>query len=247
MDDFFKTGDEGFAHAQKVQEEAQRRFGTQRFWLKAGESAKVTFLDTVGTYFSEHELQLNGKWGNHFTCRSGFSECPLCDAGYKSTYVCAYTIIDHSSYTTKKGDVLKNQKKLLVLRPTVINKLARRRESCGGDLTYCVFSFARDKKEECRTGEDIQFVKRLKVSDVLKFKPKDSKMTDEEWLKPFNYRELFAPKSIEELRRLAGMPAPVGSSEHADAVLGEEAEGNTDGFLVEGSELASEDNLEDLL
>jgi hypothetical protein len=242
-DAVFKTGEAGYQQAQQIQEEQARRFNTQRFWLKPGESAKVTFLDSIGTYFSEHELQLNGKWGNYFTCRHDFSECPLCDAGYKFTYVCAYSIIDHSSYTTKKGDILKDQKKLLILRPTLINKLARRREGCGGDLTYCVFSFARDKKEECRTGEDIQFLKRITPKALLTRKPKDSKESDEEWLKPFDYRKLFAPKSIEELRRLIGQAPPVGSSEQAAGAL---EDAPTD-YLVQGSESASETSIDDLL
>jgi hypothetical protein len=243
----FKTGEEGYAHAQQLQAENKLRFSAQRFWLMPGKSAKVTFLDSVGIYFHEHELQVNGRWGNYFTCRKDFSECPLCDAGHRPTYVAAYSVIDHSEYTTKKGDVLKNQKKLLVLRPTVMNKLARRRaDQKDGDLTYYMFSFARDKKEECRTGEDIQLVKRITPKALLSIKPKDANITDEEWLKPFDYRKLFAPRSVEELRRLIGQAPPVGSYEQSSNAFGESTDAVGE-FLVEGSESAAEGSLDDLL
>jgi hypothetical protein len=157
-----------------------------------------------------------------------------------------YTIIDHNKYETKAGDIIEHQKKLLVVRPTVINKLARRRESVGGDFTYCVFTFARDKKEECRTGEDIEFVKRFSAASVLKFKPKDGKLTDDEWLKPFNYREIFAPRSVVELRRLVGQAPPVGSYEQSAGAL-DDVDNEPADYAVVGSESASESSIDDLL
>jgi hypothetical protein len=37
-----------------------------------------------------------------------------------------------------------------------------------------------------------------------------------EWIKPFNYMELFAPKKAEQLRRILGrVPDPIGSGESA--------------------------------
>jgi hypothetical protein len=123
--------------------------------------------------------------------------------------VCAYTIIDHSKYVNKAGIEVTSQKRLLVVKPSVMNKLARRREQCEGDLTYAVFEFARDSKDECSTGEDITFRKRLSTQEILQFKP-DS-ISDEEWLKPFDYLKLFAPKPIEALRQIAGQAPPVGA------------------------------------
>ena len=210
---WYQSGNEGYETAQRKQQEAQQAYGPMRFWLKAGSSAKVTFLDTEGFYFSEHNLQRNGKWGNYYTCLKDFSECPLCEAGDRSGYVCAYTIIDHSEYqSTKTGRIIKNQKKLLVVRPQVMNKLARRKESLDGNLQYGLFLFSRDSQQECSTGEDIEFIKRLSKDDILKFKPRDGNVTDEEFLSPFNYMELFQPKSVDELRQIAGQTPPVGAS-----------------------------------
>ncbi len=208
---WYQTGKEGFETAQRKIEEAKSQYGPMRFWLKQGGSAKVTFLDSEGFYFQEHNLKINGKWGNYFTCLKDFSECPLCESGDRSGYMCAYTIIDHSKYETKQGKVIQNQKKLLVVRPQVMNKLARRREALEGNLQFGVFRFSRDGAQECSTGEDIEFVKRLSKADVLKFKPAGGTMSDEEWLAPFDYMTLFAPKSVDELRKISGQAAPVGS------------------------------------
>lgn len=238
---WYSKGDDGFNKAQQIQEEAQSQYGPMRFWLKPQSSAKITFLDTEGFYFNEHNLKINGKWGNYYTCTKDFSECPLCDSGDRSGYVCAYTVIDHSEYITKSGKTIKNQKKLLVVRPSVMNKLARRREALDGNLTHHVFLFTRDKKEECSTGEDIEHIKLLSKADVLKFKPADSKMSDEEFLAPFDYMKLFAPKSVEELRRISGQTAPVGADSYA---CPSESSG---GPLARGAEQIDEASIDDLL
>jgi len=235
---WYRSGSDGYEHAKKIQEEQQAAYGPTRFWLKPGNSAKLTFLDTEGFYFHEHNLQISGKWGNHYTCLRDFSECPLCDSGDRSGYVCAYTVIDHSEYETKSGKKIKNQKRLLVVKPAVMNKLARRRESLEGDMTYGLFLFSRDGAQECSTGEDIEFLKRLSKADVLKFKPSDSKLTDAEWLSPFDYMELFKPKSVDELRRVVGQAPPVGSDAYA-------SDGGA--AIPRGATPADETSIDDLL
>jgi hypothetical protein len=216
MSDWYQTGNEGLETAKRIQEEQAAGYGPMRFFLKPGNSAKVTFLDTEGFYFNEHNLFINNRWGNFYTCLRDFSECPMCDAGFKPGYVCAYTILDHSKYEGKNG-IIQHRKKLLVVRPSVMNKLARRRETLEGNLTLAVLRFTRDSKDECNTGEDIEFAKRLSREDVLKFKPSDSKESDEEFLKPYDYMTLFAPKPVEELRRVSGQSAPVGAEDYGSS------------------------------
>jgi hypothetical protein len=214
--EWYKTGSAGYEDAKRVQEERAAQYASFRFFLKPGKMAKVTFLDTEGFYFQEHSLQLGPKRWENFTCRADFSECPICESGHRPAYACAYTVIDHSEYEKSDGGVVKNQKKLLVIRTKVMDKLARKRarEDVGGDLRYCVFQFARDAKQECSTGEDIEFIKRLRPEEVARFRPGDSKESVEEFLKPFDYMTIFAPKSVEELRKLVGQAAPVGSDSY---------------------------------
>ena len=73
---------------------------------------------------------------------------------------------------------------------------------------------------------------------MLKFKPKDANISDEELLAPFDYMKIFAPKSVDELRRIAGQAAPVGSDSY----------GSSSGApLARGAEPASEESIDDLL
>lgn len=242
-----KTGDAGYEQAKQYQEEQKSKYGPSRFFLKPGKSAKLTFLDSGGFYNMEHSLKINGKWGHFFTCRAEFSECPLCESpslNSKPSYVCAYTVIDHTGYTDKDGKEHKNVKRLLVVKPRVMDKLARRKQSMEGDLTLGCFEVSRDSADECSTGEDFSFLKRLTVEELTKVMPQGlknpdgSSMTAEQWLQPFDYMKLFAPKSVEELRSIAGTGAPMGAGSTSASDIGRPS-GRAD--------TVSEQSIEDLL
>ncbi len=207
---WFLKGDEALKRLKELEEERSQGYGPSRFFLKPKTGTKITFLDSEGFAFLEHHMKVDGRWGNFFTCLRDFSECPLCETGDRSYFVMAWTIIDHSKYISERtGREYRNTKKLFVAKSAVVNKLVRRREAAGGDLTGCVFEIHRDKKEECATGEDIEFVKRLSAEELMKLAPEG--VDPAEWIKPFNYAELFRPKSVEELRRIAGTSEPIGS------------------------------------
>jgi len=213
---WFQTGKDGEAKAEDVQKAIQAGSAAKRrFFLTEGNEAKVTFLDSTGFWLYEHNLRLNGKWFNYFTCLQELDNCPMCDAGQRASYVCVYTVIDHSKYESKKtpGKIITNQKKLMVMKKGAHDKLKDRRDNqCEGDITNCVFRMKRYKREECSTGEDIMFIKRLDPTILAKLIPADVPAEErEDYLKPFNYMELFKPKSAEELRRVVGGAAPVGA------------------------------------
>ena len=48
-------------------------------------------------------------------------------------------------------------------------------------------------------------------------------MSDEEWLAPFDYMTLFAPKSVEELRKISGQNPPVGADDYKGASIPKDA------------------------
>ena len=239
--EWFKRGKEGEERAEQISQE-QAKGTSARFWLKPDNSTKMTLLDTDGFYFHEHNLFLQGRWNNFFTCLQDFDNCPLCEAGHKSYYACAFTIIDHSEYESKaQGKRVKNQRKLLVMKKRALEKLKRRRDSSklGGDLSYAVFEVARNSSDEANTGEDFDFLKRLDKKTLGKLAPKELKTKEEiaEWMKPFSYMELFEPKPAEVLQRIAGTSAPVGSD--ADSSRGRTTE--------EATVSASDDDLEKYL
>lgn len=59
--------------------------------------------------------------------------------------------------------------------------------------------------------DDYEFLKRATLEEIRELCPENEKI--EEWTKPFNYMELFAPKSAADLRKVVGAAAPVGAKD----------------------------------
>jgi len=82
--------------------------------------------------------------------------CPLCDNGNQPSYVVLFTIIDHSTYTLKKGKnagkVITNHKKIVAFKTTARSKILKRKERLEGDLTYANFEVTRYNSQENNTG-----------------------------------------------------------------------------------------------
>ena len=231
---WFQQGAEGAQRANEDEEDRQRKSGAYRLWLPAGGSTNITFLDTEGFFFREHNFFANGSWQNWETCIQdiGEEDCPFCEAGVKYYYECVFTIIDHAEYVSKKTQKLvKDTKKLLVLRSTARKKVLRKKEAQGGDLTFCQFSVNRDTAQECSTGEDFEFIKRATREEVLRYAPTEymgRAIAADEWIKPFDYVALFQPKKAEQLRRMLGrvsQPADGGGNQPA---LGSRTEASQD-------------------
>ena len=230
---WFKTGGEGAAEGKKVDADAERRrqeardenviIKKRRLWLPPDSSIHFTFLDSIGWFIREHNLYIGGSYLHWETCLSDFDNCPLCDAGMQPAYVVAFTGIDHSEYTLKKGpnagQVVKNTKRLAVFKSTARNKVLKKKEQREGDLVGCTFEISRFGAKDNSTGSDLEFVKRCTTEELKAFAPamlfgKTGTMEPvdpNEWIKPFNYEEVFNPKSAEDLLVIIGGAPPVGS------------------------------------
>lgn len=233
MSSWFKKGKEGRAESEKKDAQAKARQearGPLRFWLKNETEAKITFLDSPDFYCSEHNLQLNGKWNNHFTCLGDFDVCPPCEQGDAPSYILVGTVIDHSVYIDDEGKEFRDQKKLLVTKGQARQNLLRQIDK-RGNLKFAHYTLARGKsKQECSTGETFEYEKVLTKESLVKYikavwDKQNKKYTDkdiEEFLTPYDYEKVFAPKTSEELRKIVGGVAPVGSSEEVEAIGGSE-------------------------
>lgn len=241
MAEWYRQGKDGLEEAERIEKEIEaRRNMPLRFWLPVGESATLTFLDSAGFYFYEHQVKKDGHWRNWYTCVRDFEpECPLCDAGHQSSYVTAYTVIDHREYVSQKdGKRYGNIKKLFVAKRNVNKKLVRRRdEDLDGDLTFAVLKFTRDTRDDPSTGSDIVVRKKLTREEVLRFKP--AEMSEAEWLAPINYIEVFKPLTVDQLRRISRGAAPAGTEEHKF----ERAAGRVIESAEKGGSVASLDEL----
>lgn len=212
---WYNTGEEGAAKAKDEAEQRAKDFsGPQRFWLAPDKSTKFVLLDSAGFFFKEHNYNKGGSWLNWETCLDdiGEEECPFCEGDYRYSFVAAFTIIDLSKYKSKKtGELVSARKKLIIFKSTAQSKILKQKERHENDLKGCVFETTRYTKKECSTGEDFDFIKRATMEEIKELCP--SGEDAEEFVKPYNYMEVFKPKSAEELRRILGLAAPVGSED----------------------------------
>lgn len=231
---WYKQGKEGEEQAEE--EDKNRPTGDgdpkrYRFWLAPGKNTKVTFLDGEGFFFREHQYYKNGSWLNWETCISDIGEdeeCPPCEEGNKYSYVAAFTVIDHTKFKTRRGAEVTARKRLIVFKSTARNKVLKQKERREGNLKGCMFELSRFTDKECSTGEDFEFLERIDVEELKTLAPEganaeETKKKAEDFVKPFDYAEIFKPKSAAELRVALGVAAPVGSEDQVQGEKKEEA------------------------
>ena len=218
---WYQKGTEGAEAVKDFEDDRASKFGgAYRLWIPAGASTEFTFLDTEGFFFKEHNYYHNRSWMNWETCLQdiGEEDCPFCEAGIRVYYECVFSVIDHAEYESKKnpGRIIKNTKKLLVLRSTARKKILRKRDQHNGDLQFVRMSTHRDDSKECSTGEDFEVIKTQTKAEVMAYAPTEfmgQAITPESWIEPFEYVKLFAPKKAVQLERIIGRVSPAGSGD----------------------------------
>jgi hypothetical protein len=218
---FLKSGDEGrkFFEEEKQRQKEQAEQGNVREWrfkLSPSSTGYVVFLDDIDTFLLEHQYSriVNGKtnYYNYETCiRDIEGECPLCENGDNASLVSVSTIVDFTEYIKKDGTKAAPRKKIIVLKKGGTERFLRKQEKLKG-LKFKKFEIFRssDQKGEA-TGTDVEYEKDVDVEALKKFCPEGQDAN--EWIKPFDYAELFKPKTAKEIRALIGISEPVGSTE----------------------------------
>lgn len=233
---WFTKGEAGFERKQQ-----QDRFSAMRkeknaprFYLKAtpgtrpeGEGkdneARIVFLDSAGFWIHEHNLRIDNKWGNFFTCTKDFAPCDICNQlNEKSTYTCYYTVIDTRKFVKKDGTVSKFRKVMFPAKGAAIDVIESLKKQ-HGDLRGLVVDVKRMNDRDPNCGRDFSVV--LKDGKVARVNP--TTKFEGELSAPFDYVKILAPPSAEELS-LAGCSSTtvVGSEEDigggTEAVGGDE-------------------------
>lgn len=203
--DFMKKGKA--AHEQVVkadlETEARKAAGSVwRFRMPQDTEAQITFLDGVlgdeglldtVTYW-EHQVRLNGKWGNFFPCTQEFEPCPLCEKGETSALVALFTIIDHRKWEDKNGKAHQHEKRLFACKRDTFKRLqhlATKREGLAG----ITFDVQRIGDKSAAVGTDFDFVEKNPLAKVK------SKYSLED-VKAIDYSEVVKYYTAEELREL---------------------------------------------
>jgi hypothetical protein len=200
--------------------ELLRKNSVYRFWLKEHESKKVVFLDDVPATFYEHNLFINGRWGNYFTCIGKANGCPLCMSGHKPSFVGVFTIIDRSEYKDKKGVMHTDTKRLYAVRAETL-KMLKEKKDRWGSLTGFEIIISRKGSKDANCGSDFE---RVIEGDTVK-KPNLGHIQD---LSPINYAEVLAPMSKEELKQMVGYAQDSQQNSQAISKDGKTTEGADD-------------------
>lgn len=205
------------------------------FYMPANVTKRIIFLDAAPFTFWQHSLYDITKSGkDKEICLKKnriAQECPICDKEMWASMIGYFTVVDMGDvkrgpngvtlegWTSDKGVVYQFGKKLLGAKrggkdkPGVLKKIARLAEK-HGDLTGCVFDVYRSggKTETC--GDEWDFVEKIepgKIADYLKANgATDENVTD---LTPFNYTEVFEPKTVDELKAIVNGGSTGGSWE----------------------------------
>lgn len=206
-----KESEKRFDEEERRREEAKkaREEGyIKRWWMPATpadeDGAHLVFIDdlkhpegfsTPFTY-EEHNLHLNGHWRNWFTCLAGQKDddgkpivCPICASGDKPALVAAYTVMNKDSYPKKDGSTGNpdgNELCLFVCKSQVQKTLRRAAKKRKGLRGWQV-ELTRTSGEAPNTGDNFEFDEKVTL-------PKD--------VQPFNYLEILAPKTVEELEKI---------------------------------------------
>lgn len=152
-----------------------------RFFMGRGESTYITFVDgevdheghLVPPRLYEHNLKINGKYGNLFVCpeqsepEAGY-KCPICAQGDRPTLYSAFTIIDHSVTSSKDGQkTYQDQRRLFMATPKTYERLYKIAQKRGG-LAGARFEVSRsEEKMAPAVGDFYDFEDKKPVEELV--------------------------------------------------------------------------------
>lgn len=233
-----KRGSSAMAEMEKhekeleVQKEMNKRMW--RFWVADGEEARITFIDgdllpdgSIDFFmYYEHNLMLNGKWGNTFVCTKDQEPCPICAENDKASFVGVFTVIDHREFKGKDGKVYKDTVKLFVCKRETIKQLQMLGGKRGG-LAGCTFDVARTGDKSPAVGSLFDFIEKTPVEELrakyVRKNPDTGKM--ETFFVPAVYESECVYRTAEELREAIpalSKSAPMGHVSKADKELADQ-------------------------
>ena len=175
---WYETGYEG---AEREQEKKNLGYPPDRWWLRAGETKELVFIDDTPFCVHEHGWRdSNGRW-HYATCIAKIADegCPGCGATgvQRADYTGHYTIVDVTGYVSKDGTEYKYRLVDLPAKTKVLNKFKQKKEN-RGSLLGQLFTLSRADKNSPNTGDDLDHVREVKMEglyDVVTYKGKKIK------------------------------------------------------------------------
>jgi len=200
----------GYDDVEKIakQREEEQTNTVFRFWMPKDIETHIMFLDDNPPKYDEHQSYIDGNWKNWDTCLKQFSKkCPLCEAGNKAYLAAAYTIIDLTEWTSKKGEKHLNERKMYVVKFDSLKALKSLSAKVRG-LRGSVWALSRSGDKSANTGNVFFPIGKL-TEDELKM-ALEGKYTNEDYktlfkntkinsIDPYDYDAILAPKDPEKM------------------------------------------------
>lgn len=201
---------------------SKRPVRDNRFWLPHGEKSEIVFLDGTDDGFRifEHDFEINGRFGNTFTCTEGFYPgiCALCELakrrgkkGSRSS-VSFFSILQihdpsggttgnhNKPWTDSDGVVHLFARRLFPAKRETLTKIKMLREQAAGSMAGTKLVVMRSKpmpgdtkSKIPRVGDILQPMGKV---DLAAFTQKDGKPVTS-----FDYQEILKPKTPEEIKK----------------------------------------------
>jgi hypothetical protein len=201
-------------------------FGPRTFWMPAGATKRVLFLDGEPFCLYEHSLYGINKSKDRVVClkKNNIDDkgCPICDAEQWSAFVGYFSVIDmgdvtHGSggvkltgWTSKKGVTYQFGKSLFGAKrggkdkPGVLKKLQRLAQKHGNDLSGTVWDVYRSGAKVESVGDEFEFVEKVPKKNWAEYLLNLGAAEASLDIKPFDYAKTFTPKDYDSLARLVG-------------------------------------------
>lgn len=201
----------GFSTAKKVNARIKKKREALmnqpwRLRMKVGEERKVILLDKVPYFMYEHQYESKpGIWNRFSRCIKEKGICPACDhLDREGNYVMQLTVIDLQPYKDKDGKTVKQSKKLMTIKSTMIPKYERIFKKNKESFRGLLLKLHRDSDKEPNTGGEIEVVKVLPESKLATFG---------DLAKPTDYEKAFPWPTEDELRQEFGGSRVAGSED----------------------------------
>ena len=164
---WYETGFEG---AQKEQERRDLGYPPDRWWLKAGNSKEIVFIDDDPFCLQEHTWRdSNDRW-HHATCIAKLNDgnCPACSAKGvgRPDYVGHMTVVDVTGYVDRDGNEHKYRLMLMPAKTKFLNRLRKKKENLGSLLGQ-LWTLTRADSNAPNTGDELDKVRDIENMDGL--------------------------------------------------------------------------------
>ena len=215
---FLKKGKDAHAQVEKADQETEKKkaaASVRRFFLPKDKETQITFLDgdldedglLETVTFWEHNLRLNGRWFNYFTCTQDDEPCPICQGGDTPSLVAVFSIIDHTKWVDKNSVSHQHERRLFACKRETfkrLQKLATKRKGLAG----VTFDVSRIGEKSPAVGSDFDFSEKRAMSELI-----EAYSVTEEDVASYNYEEIITYRNAEELRGLGFGIMPIGAAD----------------------------------